>query len=224
MLLGLSGFSENKDGQRGAAGAGKDAVARILHKDFGFVCISFADPIKRVLKDIFKFPDERLWGSSKMRSLPDKRYPRDSKDCPHLTVRYGLTRVGDAFRDCYQDIVVDYAILMAQEILDGLPFGCHEYDPKVGVHKHSILADRKGVVITDCRYPSEVEGVRKAGGKVVRIKRKAENLTGAAAQHSSELSLMNTSDDVFDYVIDNNGDLDDLDGLVASMMGALGWG
>ena len=60
----------------GRAGSGKDTVVDILVRDHGFVKIAIADPLKRVLKDVFDFSDEQLWGPSKLRDAPDPRYPR----------------------------------------------------------------------------------------------------------------------------------------------------
>ena len=60
----------------GRAGSGKDTVADILVRDHGFVKIAIADPLKRVLKDVFHFSDDQLWGPSKLRDAPDPRYPR----------------------------------------------------------------------------------------------------------------------------------------------------
>ena len=63
-------------GLSGKAGTGKDAVAKILVKEYNFVRVAFADPLKRICKEIFGFSDEQLWGPSEKRNEPDKRYPR----------------------------------------------------------------------------------------------------------------------------------------------------
>jgi len=63
-------------GVSGSAGAGKETVANYLVDGAGFVKVSFADPLKRICKDVFDFSDEALWGASEFRSQPDKRYPR----------------------------------------------------------------------------------------------------------------------------------------------------
>lgn len=59
----------------GQAGSGKDTAADFLVKDHGFAKVSFADPMKRFCQEIFDFTDEQLWGASKYRNAPDKRYP-----------------------------------------------------------------------------------------------------------------------------------------------------
>lgn len=60
----------------GKAGTGKDTIADVLVKDYGFVKVAFADVLKRVCKDIFQFSDEQLWGPSDKRNEPDPRYLR----------------------------------------------------------------------------------------------------------------------------------------------------
>lgn len=67
MLIGLSGF----------AGVGKDTVADSLVRDFGYVKIALADPIKRIVRDVYAFTDEQLWGPSSARNAPDVRYRRE---------------------------------------------------------------------------------------------------------------------------------------------------
>lgn len=66
MILGLCGL----------AGAGKDTVADFLVKDHGFVKVAFADPLKRICKEVFDFTDQQLWGPSSERNKSDERYPR----------------------------------------------------------------------------------------------------------------------------------------------------
>ena len=66
MIIGISG----------KAGSGKDTVADILAKEFGFVKCGLADPLKRIAREVFCFTDEQLWGSSGLRNQPDRRYPR----------------------------------------------------------------------------------------------------------------------------------------------------
>lgn len=66
MIVGLAGL----------AGSGKDTVADILVKNFGFVKVAFADPLKRIAKEVYDFTDEQLWGPSSARNKPDTRYWR----------------------------------------------------------------------------------------------------------------------------------------------------
>jgi hypothetical protein len=62
-------------GLSGVAGCGKSFVANLLENQ-GFVPIAFADPIKRIVQDIFDFSYNQLWGPSEERNKPDTRYWR----------------------------------------------------------------------------------------------------------------------------------------------------
>ena len=59
-------------------------------------------------------------------------------------------------------------------------------------------------IITDMRFLNEMEAVKKRGGITIRINR---NLEESKDQHESETELDNVE---FDYVIDNNGTIEEL--------------
>ncbi len=63
----------------GPAGSGKDTAADFLVKNHGFAKVAFADPLKRICKDVFAFTDEQLWGPSEKRNAVDERF----KNIPH---------------------------------------------------------------------------------------------------------------------------------------------
>jgi len=135
MLIALSGL----------ASAGKDTVADHLAKNYGVTRVGFADPIKRIAKELFAFSDEQLWGPSAERNRPDKRYPREHHDrhdwvevprgwrcgrcgqdneshdltCTvYLTPRFFLQHFGtETGRACYPKVWVDYALRVAHELL-----------------------------------------------------------------------------------------------------------
>jgi len=60
------------------------------------------------------------------------------------------------------------------------------------------------IVISDVRYPNEVNRIKELGGYVIHIKRN----TGMFDSHNSENALKNFS--CFDAEIDNNGTFEDL--------------
>lgn len=77
MLVGISGLLITEDGTPvGTAGAGKDTFADLLVSIAGYTKVSFADPLKRIARDVYRFTDEQLWGPSAMRNQLDTRYPR----------------------------------------------------------------------------------------------------------------------------------------------------
>lgn len=64
-------------------------------------------------------------------------------------------------------------------------------------------------IITDMRFPNEMDGVKERGGVCIRIVRKLpdQDYTTLEALHPSETALDNEE---FDYTIYNNGSLDEL--------------
>lgn len=199
----------------GLAGSGKDTAANFLIDNHNFVRISFADPIKRVCRDIFDFSEEQLWGPSAKRNEPDPRYPRPDGSC--LTPREALQKLGSEWgRTCYPNVWVEYAIRIANTILDSPR--SFDYQKTLGI----IPSDRshnpvQGVVIPDCRFVNEVNAVKNAKGTMIRIVREGAGLSGNAALHDSELEQQSIPDSEFNYIVENNSSLKDLGSKINSI-------
>jgi len=71
-----------------------------------------------------------------------------------------------------------------------------------------VLKDGTNYVITDVRFPNELEAIRSAGGKVGRISRMGIN---AVNEHESEHALSGAK---FDFYIENDNDLKELEEAV----------
>ena len=226
MIIGITGYTYDKQGQRGVAGAGKDEAAKHLTEKYKGGKVSCADPLKEIAKKVYAFTDEQLWGPSWMRNASDVRYPRpnhkfdvavemadgswlkqcvvcgahaDTEELCYLTPRYALQRLGTEWgRDCWPDTWAAAAVRGAEHLL-------------------SLLSGPKVVAIPDVRFPNEVEHIKKAGGKVIRIKREFEKVP-LVSTHPSETSLLDWKDEEFDFVIENNGTIDSLYKKVDSFM------
>lgn len=211
----------------GRAGSGKNTVADML----GGKQFSFAEPLKRICKEVFDFTDAQLYGPSEERNRLDLRYPRECLRCDgqgatwdgtcpvcggagetFLTARYALQTLGTEWgRTCYQDVWAELGVRKALE--RAVRCGRHP-DPadtaRVNFEDPCTCAGDLAV-LTDCRFTNEAQAVRAAGGEVWRIVRPGASLAGAAALHPSEaeqespefLSLVNLT-------IDNSGTLEDL--------------
>lgn len=86
-----------------------------------------------------------------------------------------------------------------------------------------IKDESKFAVITDCRFPNEVEAVQKAGGKVIRFTRNPY----PEDSHESETALDADNYDWsnFDAVIDNNKmSISDQNGALYHALNEFGWG
>ena len=195
----------------GPAGSGKDTIADHLVSKYGFVKMANADLLKRVARDVFAFSDDQLWGPSERRNAPDKRYPREHgpftkdrkclccgvqaevdttaayelfvpKAAPHcfLTPRFALQVFGtEAGRMCFESVWIGRLLGLAQELQAG---GCH-YSPQQGLFRGAPGMAETSVVIPDVRFRNEVDAIRAAGGKVVRVVR---GMVDLFEQHPAE--------------------------------------
>jgi len=189
----------------GFIGSGKDSVARHLVQQYNFQKLSFAGALKDAVAVIFDWPREMLEGDTR-----ESRIWRDQVDewwaarlnMPHLTPRWTLQHWGTEV--------------------------C-----RVGFHtdiwsaslENKLCKSKSDVVITDCRFPNEVDQIKKNNGKTIWIKRgslpewyqtgvlaaqgdrQAIEILQEKKIHASEWSWLNTD---FDFVIENNGSLIDL--------------
>jgi len=142
-------------------------------------------------------------------------YPRLS---PRVMLQHLGTEWGREAAD--ENIWVDCMIRTAQSVLAG-----EQYDRRIGL---TGFDPRKtspvGVVVSDVRFHNELEAIRNAGGKLVRVRRpstdKAAKNTGIAA-HASEMQQKQFKDGQFDSILENIGTVEDL--LVAADCAVGGW-
>ena len=230
MLIGISGLTYDKKNNKCSMSSGKSTIADILVAKHNFITLSLADPMKQVCKMLFDFSDEQLWGASAFRNAPDPRYNG-------LTPRMALINFGTAWgRGCWTNLWVDYSIRMTRQILSGNYF----YNEKTGIDftkKADFVIS--GVVIPDCRYKNEFEEIQKEGGIMIRVKRpiddfdtffnkpkksiftktkeyistffaNREYFKASDMKHSSEQEMAEIPDSKFDYVILNDGTVEEL--------------
>lgn len=189
----------------GLIGSGKDTVAKYLVNEYGYQQASFASSLKDAVAAIFCWPREMLEGATtESRAWRETVDPWWSKrlGIPALTPRWVLQNMGtDVLRRYFHD------------------------DIWIASLERRVHNSTCGIVISDCRFPNEIDALRKLGARQVRVKRGAEPVwyhTAKAAiltgdhsvmqhsfpeVHSSEYSWVNT---VFDTVIENNSTLTDL--------------
>lgn len=194
-------------GISGLAGSGKDTAAGFLLSRSGFVKISLADPIKRFAMDVWEFSNEQLWGASKYRNAPDYRYELSPNN--FLTPRHVLQHLGtEGGRAIDYDVWIRYAIRTASRLLEDSD--CI-YTQRDGLERNPAAGGpTKAVVIPDVRFINEIEHIKRAGGKLLRVVRPGAGLEGSFAEHQSEAEMANIPDELFDTVIQNTGTLEDL--------------
>ena len=183
----------------GLIGSGKDTIADYLVNIHEFRRDSFASTLKDACAAVFGWDRDMLEGRT--RSSREWREQRDEWWSQRLgmeiTPRYILQHWGTEV--CRR--------------------GFHD-DIWIASLENKIRNTRDDVVISDCRFPNEILGIRQAGGYVIRVTRGPDPEWFQCAQlnpnkmpdlwpkiHSSEWSWAETK---FDRVIDNNGTLDEL--------------
>ena len=65
-------------------------------------------------------------------------------------------------------------------------------------------------IITDVRFPNELEAIKKHNGITIRINRGLVERTGKMIQGPEHISETALDDAKFDYVIENNGTIEEL--------------
>ncbi len=162
-------------GIAGYKGSGKDTAGSVLTSTFGWDKMSFAQPIKELVGNTFNLNKEMLNGLT-----PEHREAREQMlpDVFNYTPRQLLQIIGTGFRDIVHP------------------------DVWVKIVEEKYKRHDNHVVITDVRFPNEVEMINNHGF-VIGIKRPGFN----GDEHISERAL----DDVaLPYVIHNDGDMSDL--------------
>jgi len=90
-----------------------------------------------------------------------------------------------------------------------------------GTHLRTPFRQMRGVVIPDVRFKSDVEGLKKVpcsmgSVKLVRVKR--PGYEKPRWDHASETEQMEINDNLFDFIIDNNKSIEDLEEKVKEIL------
>jgi hypothetical protein len=195
MIIGICGF----------IGSGKDTVADYLVNFHEFRRESFANTLKDAVAAVFGWDRTMLEGRTK-----EAREWREQVDpwwaerlaMPTLTPRWVLQYWGtEVCRRSFHD------------------------DIWIASLENKLRTSKDNVVISDCRFPNEIQSIRDAGGKIVWVQRgelpdwyqtavDANAGHNYAVQdlkmrkiHASETAWVGTD---FDTIIDNNRSIDDL--------------
>ncbi len=164
----------------GKIGSGKSTVGDIFERE-GFILDSFAKSVKDICCILFGYDREIIEGSTL-----NSRIWREAIDKKHTNL------IGKDFTP--RDAMV----------LVGTEFGRNMIHPNIWVNTLFNRYDKnKHLLITDLRFPNEYEEIKKRGGIVIRINRCNLN----SSNHISECALDYHN---FDYVINNDGTLEDL--------------
>lgn len=139
-------------GLLGSIGSGKNTVADILVRDHGFVRYSFASTLKDATANIFGWPRNLLEGDTEegrqWRETEDEWWAR-KMNRPGFTPRLALQLLGtEVFRN--------------------------HFHPDIWINSLLYQLEKQpnfNAVISDARFPNEINAVREAGGTMVRVDR-----------------------------------------------------
>jgi len=188
----------------GFIGSGKDTAADYLVNFHGFRRESFASSLKDAVAQVFGWDREMLEGRTKQSR--DWREQRDEwwsqRLNKNITPRWVLQNWGtNVLRKYFHD------------------------DIWIASLENKLRTSRDSIVISDCRFPNEIKGLKAQGAKIVWIQRgitphwydvatkanrgdiKAQAWLEAENIHASEYSWAGTE---FDQLIDNNGSIEQL--------------
>lgn len=188
----------------GLIGSGKDTAADYFVDHYGFQRDSFANSLKDALAAVFGWDRNMLEGRT-----PEARSWREQTDL------WWSERLG---------IPITPRKMLQQWGTEICRQRFHN-DIWVASLENKLSKTHNNIVITDARFPNEIEAIRRSGGRIIQIKRgpnpswfelgRAANSGNAAAQaklkdlgiHASETSWIGSS---VDYTITNNGTVLDL--------------
>jgi hypothetical protein len=197
----------------GFIGSGKDTAADYLVNFHEFRRDSFAATLKDAVAAVFGWDRELLEGRTKQaREWREQVDPwwAERLNMPELTPRLVLQLWGtEVCRRSFHD------------------------DIWIASLESRLRNSKDSIVISDCRFPNEIKAIKEAGGQVVWVQRgelpswhiiagNANNGDAFAAEklkslgiHASETAWVGTD---FDYIVDNNGTVDELYDRIAKIV------
>jgi len=165
--------------------SGKTSCAIFLCDEFDYINISFADPLKDILKTLFFLTDNQLNGYEKEANVTGLG----------ISPRTLMQQIGtDLFRDRLKECIP------ALELQNKSIWIWH-LEQRIC---RLIAEGRKRIVVSDIRFEDELACIKRLNGKVIHIRRTISLLDA----HSSE-NLILAPEDV-DCVIDNVGSIEDI--------------
>lgn len=181
-------------GVTGRKRSGKDTVGRYLVDNYGFVRVAYADALKEACKIIFGFSDDQVYGDV-LKEIEDEYWKHSPREV--------LQKVGtELFRD-------------------RLPQICNNISNDIwirSVDRQIQNLRKKGYtrfVITDVRFPNELEFIAKYKGQSWKVQRPGIVFDSSIPVHASEALI---DDFNCDHIFVNDGTLEDLFDIVDVVM------
>lgn len=183
MIIGLAGFART----------GKDTVGKMLIENHNFTRISFASPVYKGLYDFNPVVATKIF------------YHRTELGNSPEAIKIRLQEIVDSIG--WERAKVEYEEIRTLLQRYGTEAGrnIHGQDCWVKLACEKIKAEPNvNFVVTDVRFPNEVQALKALGAVLVQVTRKGVT---SVNNHISDKGL---PDEMFNHFIRNNGTLEDL--------------
>lgn len=188
-------------GISGKPRAGKDSIADVLVKHFGYTKLSFADPLKTITSNVFKIPLDEFYGDNK-----DEPY-----DKPVIVTKTHLCLLIDElgvdpnreqeFFDLFEGTELGSHRRMLQFV--GTDVVRKHVDEEYWLKEFHKRTDEIGAVVcADARMPNERELIKDMGGEIILVTRPDFIIEDS---HESENSLGTPEE--YDVLVSNDSTL-----------------
>jgi len=215
----------------GPSKSGKDTSGKILAEMGNGATLAFADKLKSIVGEMFNLTHKDLYDEA-FKEAPTSLDCLLCPECKKPEVTMVSMEDGPLQAECgvcgtVGDARVFKGKWTPRTILQYLGTeGFRKIDPSVWVRYALAKADaalkanggdKDYIVITDCRFKSEMEAVLAAGGEVWRIKRPevADSKAGLKG-HASEQEMNSIPDSHLQAIIDNDSTIEVLHGRLAA--------
>lgn len=203
ILLGISG----------KRGAGKDLLASYFVNKYGFLKVSFAEELKRQVREHFNLTTEHTDGALKEVMLADYLKGKYHDSMGNLVIEYWTPRdIMVAYGQFFRQFDRDWWIKQAFKKIEGFEV----------MAERGVATNYARFVISDLRFKNEAEAIKEKGGIVVRLERKPElNIYKGALTDVSETDL---DDYDFDLTLGKDANIgpEDLEKFADTIMDAYG--
>lgn len=201
---------------RWSAGAGKDTVAEIITRndDRRRVVIALADPLKRIVAEVYGLSADQVWGARKHEPLEGVPLG-DGSTGELLTSRHAQVKLGTEWgRGCSEHTWTRYLCRVVRILATEDAY----YERDRGIRYVNASVRPTAYVIPDVRFRSELAYLREHLAPLVdevvtvRVRRRTASPPpeGLDIHHPSEADLVEVEDAAFDWVIENDCSLPEL--------------
>lgn len=208
----------------GRASSGKDTVAVHMVRNHGFKQLSLAQHIKDFCGKVFGFSQKQLWGSSSHREQIitvnwDKAQHNLFTHGPVWLELLGFPGHMQDLRNAFTFLATHYTSgVSARVVLQymGTEFGRAKLGDDVWINallrtaQEELINGAIGVVVSDVRFKNEINAIKNAKGRVIRLLRNFDAAGTGIVNHVSEMEQGSIPLEEFSFVLNNRGTLDEL--------------